>query len=141
MDKVKAAGSFKVRPSKRDEPDQAAACFVNKDLFIDVTGSLTGGRLCAVQADARTQEALLHPWPDGALKKDVVMTSKSLQDALDLKLGDIVRISVVPLEVEDAHTIRLVELGGPPSRIGEQNRHHWEYFLAWQLCQWPCSWH
>lgn len=148
---MKSSIDAKVRPLANASLEKtslqgAARLYVSKDSLITLTNSLENGRHCVIERlpgqiqtagttpspSIAKREASLWILPEKNLSPNVVMMTRSFQEASGFKIGDQVRISIlenVP-EAEEIVVQDVSEGGEPESAADLKYPPYWECSLS-----------
>ena len=143
---VKRSIDAKVRPLANASLEKAsllgaARIYVSKESLIALTNGLESGRPCVIErlADDQPQhvpiqkrEASLFILPEKNLSPNVVMMTRAFQDATGFKIGDQVRIALLPEsalpEVDEVVVQDVTE--GSEGDAASRHTAGWEFSLS-----------
>lgn len=136
---VKKSIDAKVRPLANPALEKAsllgaARIYVSKDSLIALTNGLENGKACVLekledQQGLPRREASLWILPEKNLSPNVVMMTRSFQEATGFKIGDQVRISLLE-SMPDAEEVVVQDVSEDQKEETARHPASWEFSLS-----------
>lgn len=136
---VKKSIDAKVRPLANPALEKAsllgaARIYVSKDSLIALTNGLENGKACVLEKLEDPQglpkrEASLWILPEKNLSPNVVMMTRSFQEATGFKIGDQVRISLLE-SMPDAEEVVVQDVSEDQKEENAKHPASWEFSLS-----------
>jgi AAA family ATPase len=138
----------KIRPyssqNNQERPDQKGMSRVHlcRDALLDL--KLDSGKPCylwkTTETEEQRREAIAWLTTEKSLSRKVIQISKTFQEQCGFKLGDDLMIKATGAPyVTSAESIVLRDISAQDvdatPELGEEDRHHWEWFLRESLCR------
>jgi AAA family ATPase len=142
---VKKSIDAKVRPLANTSLEKAsllgaARLYVSKDSLIALTGGLDNGKACFIEkldgevtedgSGPLRREASLWVLPEKNLSPNVVMTTRTFQEATGFKIGDQVRLSLAEAGTPDADEVVVKDM--TEATTGKEDEAGMKHPLSWE---------